>query len=110
MMLLTLARAPASCEAMLPQKFSAATTAMWPPAPDVEPLAAGGPLRPQPLTTRVSPSASAESSRIGSLDLGCAMRLRLVGTRRAEQSGAHTSKNEITSHKAVHRGLVPGVG
>src|ERR1700726_1634312 len=63
MMLVTLALSPASCAAMLPQKFSAATTANLPLPPPVEPPeepgAAGEPERPQPATPTNRTAASA---------------------------------------------------
>src|SRR2546428_12047629 len=64
-MLRTSARSPPSWAATLPQKFSAATTAIL-PAPPCEPDDAGAPLRPQPLASATSASASAAPSRTGS--------------------------------------------
>src|SRR5438132_124751 len=64
-MLRTSARSPPSWAATLPQKFSAATTAIL-PAPPCEPDDAGAPLRPQPLASATSASASTSLGAVSS--------------------------------------------
>src|SRR5439155_674878 len=85
MMLLTCARAPASCEAMLPQKFSAATTLKPEPPSAAEPPPGPTPARPQP-----PPS----SARAGSVSANAAP---------AAGSGRHAS-SRAALHTATRTG------
>ena len=61
MMLLTCARAPASCEAMLPQKFSAATT-LKPEPPEPPPVPT--PARPQPPASSASAASASPNATV----------------------------------------------
>src|SRR6476660_2468784 len=57
MMLLTVAFVPASWAAMLPQKFSAATTWKW-AWPGLDPAAAGDPELPHPASATATTAAA----------------------------------------------------
>ncbi len=52
MMLVTATRSPPTCLAMLPQKFSAATTEILPPGPDLAPALPVAQLLTAPPTRR----------------------------------------------------------
>src|ERR1700730_13703344 len=103
MMLLTLARSPASWAAMLPQKFSAAMTVSLAPRdpPPAEAAEGGAPLRPQPLASAASasPTAAARPMRRGG-DVRCGIsrglsRPRALGRGRRGESGHYQRRDRV---------------
>src|SRR5450759_3825839 len=113
MMLSITALVPPSCRAMLPQKFSAATTCSLAPAPaaDADP-GVGAPARPQPASANVS--ASARNAWMGlarRLDRVAAPSIVVLaeGSPWASRGGpAQPNRDEMSSYKRL--GLALGSG
>src|ERR1700682_6169920 len=112
MMLLTRARSPASCAAMLPQKFSAATTSNLPwalPAETGEEPAAGDPAPPQPARPpAITSDASSATPPRADLDTAHALHLKTrvptppLWPRNSRPELRTVAQDKIGSYKRLH--------